>query len=73
VTVVTGGDKRIRERKGGGSFLSANDPRLHFGLGRAERAELIEVRWPSGARDVLYDVEVDRLLTITEGSAPAAN
>jgi len=73
VTVVAGGDKQIRERRGGGSFLAANDPRLHFGLGPAERAELIEVRWPSGTRDVLYDVAADRLVTITEGESPAAS
>ena len=68
VTVVAGGRKQIRERTGGGSYLSANDPRLHFGLGQSERVERIEVRWPSGARDVLHDVDADSLLTITEGN-----
>jgi len=68
VTVVAGGHKQIRERQGGGSYLSANDPRLHFGLGQSERIELIEVHWPSGARDVLHDVDADSLLTITEGN-----
>jgi len=69
VTVTAGGQTRIRERKGGGSFLCSQDPRLHFGLGEATVAERVEVRWPSGERDVLTDVPVDRLVTIVEGEA----
>jgi tetratricopeptide (TPR) repeat protein len=71
VTVQAGGRSWMRERTGGGSFLSADDPRLHFGLGGSARAERIEVRWPGGAVDVLRDVEVDRMITVTEGSSPA--
>jgi len=69
VTVTAGGKKRIRERKGGGSYLSASDPRLHFGLGSAAEAELVEVRWPSGRKDVLHGVAADRLVTIKEGAS----
>ncbi len=68
VTVVAGGRRQVRQRQGGGSYLSASDPRLHFGLGSATRAESIEVRWPSGARDVLTNVPADRLIVIEEGS-----
>jgi tetratricopeptide (TPR) repeat protein len=71
VLVLAGGREQIRERQGGGSYLSANDTRLHFGLGAAGHAERVEVRWPSGSRDVLRDVAADRTLTIVEGSAPA--
>jgi hypothetical protein len=67
VTVTAGGRSFIRERKGGGSYLSASEPRLHFGLGAAARADRVEVRWPSGARDVLSDVAVDRVITVEEG------
>ncbi len=72
VTLVAGGRRWIDERMGGGSYLSSNDPRLHFGLGSAAKAERIEVAWPSGTRDVLLDVAADRIVTITEGAHPAA-
>jgi hypothetical protein len=41
--------------------------RVHFGMGRALRAEQLEIRWPSGAVDVLQDVEGNQILTFTEG------
>ena len=65
--VVAGGRTMVRERKGGGSYLAASDPRLHFGLGTASRADRIEVRWPSGKVDTLTNVAADRVVTITEG------
>ncbi len=68
VIVNAGGRRQIRERIGGGSYLSSSDPRLHFGLNDSGTAERIEVRWPSGTVDVLTDVEVDRTITIEEGS-----
>jgi hypothetical protein len=69
VSVTAGGRTQIRERTGGGSYLSASDPRLHFGLGAATTVERIEVRWPSGTRDVLTGVAADRAVTIEEGSS----
>lgn len=66
VTLTAAGKSQIRERIGGGSYLSANSPHLHFGLGAADVAERIEVRWPSGAVDVLEDVPADRRITIVE-------
>ncbi len=66
VTITARGRTQIRERMGGGSFLSSSDPRLHVGLGTAPAAERIEVRWPSGAQDVLTDVQADRRITIIE-------
>ena len=47
-------------------FASSSDSRVHFGLGRAERIAEIEVRWPSGIRQVLKDIPADRILTIEE-------
>ncbi len=72
VMVTTGSVTRIRERKGGGSYLSASDPRIHVGLGAAVRADRIEIRWPSGLVDVLTDVPVNQLIRIREGSSPAS-
>ena len=48
-----------------GSYLSANDKRLHFGLGDSEIATL-DVSWPSGARQMLKDVRADQFLEILE-------
>ncbi len=54
------------------SYCSSNDPRLHFGLGDAAAADL-EIRWPLGARQLLKDVKVDRILTIREPRRGAEN
>jgi hypothetical protein len=54
VTVTAGGRSQVAVRFGGSSYLSASDPRLHFGLGGTRRADRVEVRWPSGWRD-LYE------------------
>jgi hypothetical protein len=71
VVVSAGGISQLRQRKGGGSYLSASDPRLHFGLGAAERVQRIEVFWPSGGTRTLSDLAADRVLTIRE-TAPAS-
>ena len=52
------------------SYYSVDDLRVHFGLGRAARADRIEVRWPSGHVDTLTDVTADRVVEIVEGSPP---
>ena len=66
VTVTAGGTKQIDEVRSGGSYLSQNDLRLHFGLGAATRVEQIEILWPSGTRQVLKDIEAGRVLPIVE-------
>jgi hypothetical protein len=71
IAAVPGGVTIEAQRKGGGSYLSGSDPRVHLGLGAATRLERLEVRWPSGKRDVLRGVEVDRVITVREGSSPA--
>jgi hypothetical protein len=52
----------------GGSYLSSNDPRPHFGLGQATTVEAMEVRWPSGKVEKFTVPAVDRIITITEGT-----
>ncbi|MFQ5718011.1 MAG: CRTAC1 family protein [Acidobacteriota bacterium] len=66
VTATVGKQSLTRERKGGGSFLSASDPRLHFGLGAATRVDHLEIRWPSGTVQTLDSVAADQILTISE-------
>jgi hypothetical protein len=51
---------------GGGSYLSASDPRLHFGLGSSTSVDLVEVRWPGGKQTAVRDVPADREITIRE-------
>jgi hypothetical protein len=53
------------------SFLSQNDLRLHFGLGSADRADKIVVRWPSGSTEDFPSVHADRIYHLVEGSAKA--
>ena len=59
----------MRERKGGGSYLSASDPRLHFGLGAATKADSIEIRWPDGTKETYTDIAGDRTVTLKQGAA----
>ena len=61
-----GGKQQAQEVVSQSSFFSSNDRRLHFGLGAAAAAEL-EIRWPSGLRQVVKDIAVNRLVTVTEG------
>ena len=49
------------------SYLSANDRRLHFGLG-AEKSATLEIRWPNGKQERIADVPADQLVVIREGS-----
>ncbi len=66
VRVTAAGRTQFDQVRSGGSYLSQSDLRLHFGLGHAQRAERIEIAWPSGVRQVLRDVTADRVLAIEE-------
>jgi len=66
VTLTTGTHIQYSEVRSGGSYLSQNDLRLHFGLGTASTVDSIEIRWPSGRHQTLKAQPVDRILQITE-------
>jgi hypothetical protein len=68
--VTAGGTMQIGEVRSGGSYLSQNDLRLHFGLGNATKAESLEVRWPSGETDKYVDIKADHFYVVTEGGGP---
>jgi enediyne biosynthesis protein E4 len=68
VTIRAAGVRQMGEVRGGGSYLSQNDLRLHFGLGKATRMESVEIRWPSGKVETLANVAADAIYTIVEGS-----
>ena len=59
VAVTAAGKTQIAAQFGGGSYLSASDHRLHFGLGSAVVADRVEVTWPSGGRDTYRDMAAD--------------
>lgn len=65
--VVTGSMSQIREVAGGGSYLSQSDLRANFGLGKAKRADVVEINWPSGQRQTFKDVEGNKFYLIEEG------
>jgi hypothetical protein len=65
VYCTTDSHRQMEEVRSGGSYISQSDFRIHFGLGKAEIAQ-IEIRWPSGVVDKLT-VKVDRILTVREG------
>ena len=67
VKVIAGDLIQIDEVRSGGSYLSHNDLRLHFGLEKRTKIDLIEVRWPSGLVDKITDVSVNKIVTVREG------
>ena len=67
VTITGGGMTQFNEVRGGGSYLSQNDLRLHFGLGEAKIMETVNIRWPNGNTETLHDIAADAIYTITEG------
>ena len=69
ITAVAGGRTRVLQRQGGGSYQSSNDPRLHIGLGDADRVEQLEVRWPSGRLDHFRDLPAGTGYLLREGIA----
>ena len=66
VTIRAGGMTQFDEVRGGGSYLSQNDLRLHFGLGSATKIDSVEVRWPSGKTESFKNVATDKIYTIVE-------
>jgi hypothetical protein len=65
VRVSSNGHQQMSEVRSGGSYLSQNDLRLHFGLGSASSAD-IKIDWPSGVRQSLNVSSVNRVMTIEE-------
>ncbi len=66
VTVRVGRRRQVRRCTTGGSFLSAHDPRVHFGLDAAVRVDELRVEWPGGSTSVLSNLGTDREWTVRE-------
>ena len=67
VRVVTGSLSQIDEVRSGGSYLSQNDLRLHFGLGPIGKVDDVEIRWPSGVTQTLHNLSADHIYIVREG------
>jgi len=67
VRVTAGGRDRIDEVMSGSSYYSQNDLRLHFGLGSANKADRVEVSWPSGLKESFDNIAANQIVWIQEG------
>jgi len=68
VTVTSGDLAQMSEVRSGGSYLSQNDLRLHFGLAGNSTMSSVEISWPSGQKDTLHDLAADFIYTVEEGT-----
>jgi hypothetical protein len=68
LTIRSGKLVQFNEVRGGASYLSQNDLRLHFGLGTNAKIDSIEISWPSGLQEHLNNLGVDQIYTIEEGT-----
>ncbi len=59
--------QQIDEVRSGGGYISQSDLRIHFGIGKAEKVDVLEVRWPNGQVDTMKDVKVNQLVYVKEG------
>ena len=58
---------QIDEVRSGGSYYSQNDLRIHFGLGKSQRVESLEINWPSGKVETIRNVAANQLVVVKEG------
>jgi hypothetical protein len=68
VRCVAGGVTQVQEVRGGGSYMSQNDLRVHFGLAGVSSVDRLQVRWPNGREEEWAGLTPDRILTLTEGT-----
>jgi enediyne biosynthesis protein E4 len=59
---------QVDQAKGGTSYMSASDPRIHFGLGKRAKVDSLVITWPSGTVDKLTNVPLDSIIAVKEGS-----
>ncbi|HYL82607.1 MAG TPA: ASPIC/UnbV domain-containing protein, partial [Candidatus Angelobacter sp.] len=70
---LTSGDFHSYDQaKGGMSYISAQDPRIFFGLGNHARVDSLDIWWPSGLHDRVENLPVDVFLTVEEGKIAKA-
>ena len=62
------GFAQVKQAEGGTSYMSASDPRIHFGLGKRSKIESLVITWPSGQVDKLANVPIDSIIAVKEGA-----
>ena len=67
VYLTAGGMRQRGDVLSGGSYISSNDPRVHFGLGDSDKVDAVEIHWPSGLKEKVNLPGVDRIFTVEEG------
>jgi hypothetical protein len=67
VYLTAGGLRQRGDVLSGGSYISSNDPRVHFGLGDADKVDAVEIHWPSGQKEKVMLPGVDKIFTVEEG------
>jgi hypothetical protein len=67
ISITTGNGKQIRVYQPSTGYLSSSDPRIHFGTGRHEVVDEIEIIWPDGDREILKNVRCDQYLSVAKG------
>jgi hypothetical protein len=72
IHVTTSAGTQMETVSTAGSYLSSNDKRAHFGLGKDATASKVEIRWPSGTIQTLTDVKGDRIVQVDEPTQPAS-
>jgi hypothetical protein len=72
IKIVAGGMTQTEEIHSGGSYLSQNDLRVHFGLGAAQKIDSVEIRWPSGKVETLPGMAADQFYAVLEGQGIVA-
>ncbi len=65
--LLSEGFEQVKQRKGGMGYMSAGDPRVHFGLGKRKSIESLEITWPSGAVEKLTKIPINQITTVKEG------
>jgi enediyne biosynthesis protein E4 len=68
VTLTAGGKKIVMINQWATSYLSNNDPRMHFGLGQLKKIDYLEIRWSDGKKEMYNKIDSDRYIVITEGT-----
>jgi hypothetical protein len=67
VTVKAGDMQQVKQNQWATTYLSSNDPRLHFGLGQNIVIDTMEIRWPDGRKEYFRELPVDHYMTVIEG------
>jgi hypothetical protein len=73
VTITAGGRKQVFVNQWATSYLSNNDPRLHMGLGKNTKIDVMEIRWSDGKTETYRDIPANRYLTIKQGKGIVSN